>query len=156
MRYIHIHRARRIAPCIAAALALQAYPTRLLRAHTPAPPLTSAPSIAAYRAATIALVQPERGTTIPRDKPVIVLRSAPGEPADPIDTRSFSVHVNGTDRPTLFQATTSEAWGPDTAVGWQRARAGAAPDHEPDLLRRRPVHFNQRDGHGSGRCYEPG
>ena len=106
MRYIHIHRARRIAPCVAAALALQTYPTRQLRAQTPAPP------IAAYRAPTIAVVQPAPSVTIPRDKPVIVLRFAPGGLADPIDARSFTVHVDGVDRSAVFQETTSEAWGP--------------------------------------------
>ena len=112
MRYIHIHRARRVAPCVAAALVLQAFPTRSLRAQPPAPPPTGAPPIAAYRAPIIALVQPAPGTTIPRDKPVVVLRFAPGELADPIDARSFSVQVDGADRSALFQATTSEAWGP--------------------------------------------
>jgi hypothetical protein len=51
------------------------------------PPATNAPVLAAYRAPTIALVQPPAGGSVPQDKPVVVFRFAAGEPDDPIDSR---------------------------------------------------------------------
>ena len=66
---------------------------------------------APYRAPTIALVQPPTGSTVPRDKPVVVIRFARGEPADPVDVRTFAVTVDGSDRTELFQVTAEEAWG---------------------------------------------
>ena len=70
---------------------------------------SSAP--APYRAPTILLVQPPVGTTVPRDKPVVVFRFSRGEQADPIDVRTFAVTVDGYDRTDLFQVTSDEAWG---------------------------------------------
>ena len=85
-------------------------------------PPTPAPQIAPYKLPTIALVQPPSGGTVPQDKPVVVFRFAQGEPADPIDVRSFTVMVDGEDRTRLFQLALlaaaapalpgGEAWGP--------------------------------------------
>jgi hypothetical protein len=66
---------------------------------------------APYRAPTIALVQPPAGGSVPRDKPVVMLRFARGEPTDPLDVRTFAVTVDGVDRTALFQVTADEAWG---------------------------------------------
>ena len=70
---------------------------------------TAAP--APYRAPTIALVQPPAGGSVPRDKAVVMLRFARGEPTDPLDMRTFAVTVDGIDRTALFQVTADEAWG---------------------------------------------
>lgn len=59
----------------------------------------------------IALVQPLDGGTVYRDKPVIVLRFAAGEAADPIDLDSFDVLIDGVPRSALFQRAAGEAWG---------------------------------------------
>lgn len=76
-------------------------------------PLLGAQSAApvAYRAPTIALVQPLNGGTVPRDKPVVVFRFARGEASDPIDVRTFAVSVDGVNRTAHFQVTADEAWG---------------------------------------------
>jgi hypothetical protein len=72
---------------------------------------TPTPAPAPYRAPTIALVQPPVGTTVPRYKPVVVLRFARGEASDPVDVSTFAVSVDGVDRTQLFQVTADEAWG---------------------------------------------
>lgn len=64
-----------------------------------------------YRSPTIALVHPAHTGTVPRDRPVIVFRFAPGESDDPIDARSFAVTVDGVDRSARFQVASHEAWG---------------------------------------------
>ncbi len=64
-----------------------------------------------YRAPTIALVQPAAGGSVPRDKPVVVFRFAPGEADDPVDVRTFAVTMDGIDRTGRFQVTADEAWG---------------------------------------------
>jgi hypothetical protein len=69
------------------------------------------PASVPYRAPTIALVQPPAGGTVPRDKPVVVLRFARGEATDPIDVSTFAVSVDAVDRTQLFQVTADEAWG---------------------------------------------
>lgn len=69
------------------------------------------PAPAPYQPPTIALVRPLNGGTVPRDKPVVVFRFARGEAADPIDTRTFAVSVDGVDRTAHFQVTAEEAWG---------------------------------------------
>lgn len=61
------------------------------------------------------MVHPLDGGIVPEDKPIVVLRFAPGEPADAIDTRSLVVTVDGEDRTALFQFTGTEAWGPIVA-----------------------------------------
>jgi hypothetical protein len=71
-----------------------------------------APAPVPYRAPSIALVQPPAGGTVPQDRPVIVLRFARGEAADPVDVRTFAVAVDGVDRTAHFQVTADEAWGP--------------------------------------------
>ncbi len=80
------------------------------------PPFPAAPTPAtpppSYRPPSIALVQPALGASVPADKPVVIFRYVPGEVGDPIDVRSLAVSVDGRDRSKLFQATTTEAWGP--------------------------------------------
>lgn len=69
-------------------------------------------TIAVYRRPSIVLAAPAAGTTIPADKPVIVLRFAPGEPEDAIDPSSLRLSVDGEDRTALLQLGSGEAWGP--------------------------------------------
>jgi hypothetical protein len=77
------------------------------------PPQSAGPAqLPFYRPPALALVQPAAGGSVPEDKPFVVFRFAQGEPNDPIDIRSFIVTVNGEERSTLFQVTSSEAWGP--------------------------------------------
>lgn len=94
---------------LATALAASAMP---LAAQQPAPSPSQPTVLPPYRAPTIALVQPQNGGAVPQDKPVVVFRFAAGEPADPIDARSFRVAVDGEDRTALFQVSAGEAWGP--------------------------------------------
>ena len=68
--------------------------------------------MAAYRAPTIALAQPAAGGSIPQDRPVVLLRFAPGEAADPIDAASFAVTLDGEDRTAGFHVSAADAWGP--------------------------------------------
>ncbi len=89
-----------------AALGAQAYPTG---AQVPAP--QSQPPLMPYHAPVIAIVQPSPGGSVTQDKPVVVLRFAPGEASDPIDAASFAIVVNGVDRSALFQVAANEAWG---------------------------------------------
>ena len=86
------------------------------------PPLAQTP-VAPYRPPVIALVQPPSGGSVPSDKPIVVIRFAPGEPDDPIDVASFAITSDGIDLTSLFQVTASEAWGPL----WQ-PKPGAAPN----------------------------
>ena len=65
----------------------------------------------AYRAPTIAFVQPAAGGAIPQDRPVVLLRFAPGEPGDPIDAASLAVALDGDDRTGGFHVSAAEAWG---------------------------------------------
>lgn len=74
------------------------------------PGQTSAP-IPDYRAPSIVIAAPAQGSTLPDDKPVVVLRFMSNEPADPIDALTFSVTVDGKDKTALFQLTQGEAWG---------------------------------------------
>jgi hypothetical protein len=76
--------------------------------------LPAAPPVAilAYRAPALALVQPQGGGIVPADRPAVVFRFALGEPDDPLDTRSFTVAVDGHDRTALFQLAATQAWGP--------------------------------------------
>lgn len=89
------------------AFAVAALATVLPSISTAAQPPVASP----YRPPTIALVQPAGVGTVPRDKPVVVFRFAPGESDDPIDSRSFTVTVDGADRSALFRVTADEAWG---------------------------------------------
>ena len=105
---------------------LAALPGRsALAAQQPTPPSSSSPVLAPYRAPAIALVQPAAGGTLPHDRPVLVFRFAAGEPNDPLDTRSFAVAVDGEDRTALFQATSSEAWGPLASPSGSAVTPGA-------------------------------
>lgn len=83
--------------------------TRSLGGQSPVPP-TPVP-LPSYRPPVLALVQPPSGGSVPQDRPVIVFRFAPGDSADPIDTRSFAIAVDGKDRSGLFQAAHDMAWG---------------------------------------------
>jgi hypothetical protein len=65
-----------------------------------------------FRPPALALEQPASNTSVPQDKPVILFRFAPGDSTDPVDARSFTVSVDGTDRTGLFQVARDMAWGP--------------------------------------------
>ena len=78
----------------------------------PQPPASVQGVMAPYRAPAIALVQPGDGGTVHQDRPVIVLRFAPGEPGDLLDVGSLVIAVDGVDRTALFQSSVGEAWGP--------------------------------------------
>lgn len=135
MRHIRIHRACRLASCVAAIMALctavqeargqtypqpypgypQPYPPQQYPYPQPVPPTTPSGQPAAlptYHAPTIIVAAPIDGTPLPEDKPVAVLRFMSVEPTDPIDALSFSVAVDGKDKTALFQASQGEAWGP--------------------------------------------
>lgn len=77
----------------------------------PQPPASPQPPLAPYRAPVIALVQPPAGGAVPQDKPVVVLRFAQGEADDPIDSKSFTVAVDGKDVTSAFHVVSGEAWG---------------------------------------------
>jgi hypothetical protein len=81
-------------------------------ATVPMVPAAPAAAILAYRAPALALAQPPGGGTVPADRPAVVFRFAVGEPDDPLDTRSFTVAVDGHDRTVLFQLSAAQAWGP--------------------------------------------
>lgn len=74
-------------------------------------PAAQQPPATQYRLPTITLVHPVNMGTVPRDRPTLVFRFAPGESDDPIDSRSFAVTVNGVDRSERFQVASHEAWG---------------------------------------------
>jgi hypothetical protein len=65
----------------------------------------------AYRTPAIVLAYPDAATTLPSDKPVVLLRFAPREADDPIDPRSFRATIDGVDRTTSFRVSDHEAWG---------------------------------------------
>ena len=71
----------------------------------------AADTVDAYRAPSIALVQPAAGGAIPQDRPVVLVRFAPGEPGDPIDAASFAITLDGADRTRGFHISAAEAWG---------------------------------------------
>jgi hypothetical protein len=100
-----------IALAALAAVLMIAPPLRAQGGGAPQPPHTQ-PPVAPYRAPQLALVQPAPGVAVPQDRPVVVFRFSPGEPADPLDLASFAVAVDGVDRTALFQVSASEAWGP--------------------------------------------
>lgn len=93
-------------------LGAQAPPAPPPSPATPQPPASVQGVMAPYRAPAIALVQPGDGGMVHQDRPVIVLRFAPGEPGDPLDVGSFVIAVDGVDRTALFQSSAGEAWGP--------------------------------------------
>lgn len=64
-----------------------------------------------YHAPSIVVAYPERGASLPADKPFVVLRFAPGEADDPIDVASFRATVDDADRTTLFRVSEAQAWG---------------------------------------------
>jgi hypothetical protein len=68
-----------------------------------------------YRTPAIVLVYPEAGTTLPSDKPVVLLRFAPRESDDPVDPGSFKATIDGVDRTAAFRVSDHEAWGSLTA-----------------------------------------
>jgi hypothetical protein len=65
----------------------------------------------AYRTPAIVLAYPDAATTLPSDRPVVLLRFAPREVDDPIDPRSFRATIDGVDRTTSFRVSDHEAWG---------------------------------------------
>lgn len=71
-----------------------------------------APPVAAYHPPIIVLAVPMAGSSVPADKPVIVLRFTLGEPTDAIDPSSLRMSVDGEDRSSLLQLGSGEAWGP--------------------------------------------
>ncbi len=80
------------------------------------PPVGSAPgqpaiAIPEYRTPLIVVAAPTQGSTLPDDKPVVVLRFMSNEPTDPIDALTFSVMMDGKDKTPLFRLTQGEAWG---------------------------------------------
>jgi hypothetical protein len=117
------------APLLALVLALRASSVAAGQEPPGGPP----DGVMPYRAPTIALVQPENGTPVPDDKPVILFRFAPGEPGDPLDVSSSRVWVDGVDRSARFTVTATEAWGPirRVASGSRRAapRVGSSGAH---------------------------
>jgi hypothetical protein len=76
------------------------------------PPAAPQAAVTPYRSPIIAVVQPPVGSSVTADKPIVVLRFAPGEPDDPLDAASFAIAVDGVDRTALFQVAATEAWGP--------------------------------------------
>jgi hypothetical protein len=64
-----------------------------------------------YRVPAVVLAYPERGTALPADKAVVLLRFAPREADDPIDVTSFRATVDGVDRTGQFRVNSAEAWG---------------------------------------------
>jgi len=78
-----------------------------------------------YRAPAIVLAYPERGTVLPADKAVVVIRFAPREAGDPIDVSSFRATLDGVDGTGQFRVTSTEAWG---TLGNSSPPAGASPE----------------------------
>ena len=119
--------------CVSAVVAAFAIPPSAAFAQQPVQAGIPAPAavIAAYRPPSIAVVQPLNGGTVPHDRPVVVIRYAQGEPADPLDPRSFRITVDGRDRTAEFQVVAGEAWGPiiDPAVH-QSDKGAAARAHQ--------------------------
>lgn len=79
---------------------------------------------AAYHPPLIVLTAPLAGSSIPADKPVIVLRFTAGEPTDGIDPSSLRVSVDGEDRTSLLQLGIGEAWGSLARDGGSSAPPG--------------------------------
>ena len=69
------------------------------------------PGARSYRAPVVALAYPERGASLPADKPVVLLRFAVREADDPIDPASFKATIDGVDRTSHFRVSGTEAWG---------------------------------------------
>lgn len=96
-----------------------------------------AAAVAVYRPPAIALAAPVPGASLPADKPVIVLRFAPGESTDAIDPSSLRMSLDGEDRTALLQLGSGEAWGPlarDTAAARSlSAASGGAPVIAPGV-----------------------
>ncbi len=136
MRCIRAHRAQRGAYRAAVMLATiaafskakaQTYPPQPYPGYPPqypqqpypypqVPPVGSVPSqpgtpIPEYHTPLIIVAAPTQGSTLPDDKPVVVLRFMSNEPTDPIDALTFSVTMDGKDKTPLFQLTQGEAWG---------------------------------------------
>lgn len=72
----------------------------------------STPPVAPYHPPIIVLAAPTAGSSVPADKPVIVLRFTLGEPSDAIDPSSLRMSVDGENRSSLLQLGSGEAWGP--------------------------------------------
>jgi hypothetical protein len=84
--------------------------------HPQVPPVGPVPSqpgtpLPEYHTPLIIVAAPAQGSTLPDDKPVVVLRFMSNEPTDPIDALTFSVTMDGKDKTSLFQLTQGEAWG---------------------------------------------
>lgn len=95
--------------------------------QAPTPPVT------AYHPPIIVLAAPMAGSSVPADKPVIVLRFTLGEPTDAIDPSSLRMLVDGEDRSSLLQLGIGEAWGPLARDSGSTPRAGAASGTAPPI-----------------------
>ena len=74
-------------------------------------PTVGSPQLPSYHPPVLALAQPLNGGSVPQDRPVIVFRFAPGDSADPVDARSFTITVDGKDRSAGFQSARDMIWG---------------------------------------------
>lgn len=103
---------------VGALVTVAAHPAaRTARAQLP-PAAQSAPgAVPAYRAPTIALVQPVGTATVPQDMPVVVFRYVQGEPDDAVDLQSLRIVVDGEDQSELFRVQDDKVWGPMTKEG---------------------------------------
>jgi hypothetical protein len=97
-------------------------------AQTPGPGAAQT-GVVPYRPPAIALVQPQDGGTVYQDRPIVIMRFAVGEASDPVDARSFTIDVDGTDRTKLFQVTSAEAWGPLASNVGNESTVTVGPHH---------------------------
>ncbi|HET7585094.1 MAG TPA: hypothetical protein VFK13_09305 [Gemmatimonadaceae bacterium] len=130
---------RRARLALACALACIAARHAVLCTQVPAPVAPPVPTgveqtPSGYRVPLIELVQPQAGSTIPQDKPVVVFRLEQGEPGDPLDLATFRVTVDGEDRTALFKVSAVQAWGPLGAMsGVASGTASSTPPIAPGV-----------------------
>lgn len=91
------------------------------------------PPVAAYHPPIIVLAAPMAGSSVPADKPVIVLRFSLGEPTDAIDPSSLRMSVDGEDRSSLLQLGSGEAWGPLARDSGGSSPSGGASATAPPI-----------------------
>lgn len=114
---------RVLGPLIAVAATLATASTSSAQQPTTTIPIPPAP----YHAPMLVLSQPADGGALPSDKPVAVFRFTAGEATDPVDALSFSIAVDGVDRTTLFELTTTVVNGLASGEAW-----GAIEDPSPN------------------------